>query len=367
MIEKEHEERQEEKIPDAEFVLSKGKVLERYSELKDLADVISYSSKTNPGVAQILEENTDCMFSIHLFHELENIGDLSRVIFLAQGWDKWTITDLLKRGILNFVVDNERDLDILLGFLRDGQNEMFLEGKKINLLLRMKLREFSVKTERYFVFGMSSESISQRIDEISEDDKLKNKVEKVGIHFHRKTQNLSEWDLCKELEDNLGRSLEKIDVVNIGGGLPVEYANTNIGIMKNIIAKIKETKQWLNSKKIDMIIEPGRYISAPSIKLVTRVMAVYDNNIIVNASVYNSDLDALIVPVKLLIESEVSKDEGKPYVVKGITPCSLDIFRYRAYFKEIRRGDNIVFLNAGAYNFWSDFCNLPKIVTKIVD
>ncbi len=118
---------------------------------------------------------------------------------------------------------------------------------------------------------------------------------------------------------------------------------------------------------IKMFIEPGRFIAAPAGKLVCYITGVYENNIIVNASVYNTDMDAILVPVKLLIEGELEKGSGRPYVVKGSTPCSMDLFRYRVYLDNPKVGDKIVFLNAGAYNFASDFCDLEKLETEIID
>ena len=76
-------------------------------------------------------------------------------------------------------------------------------------------------------------------------------------------------------------------------------------------------------------------------------------------------MDALIVPVKLKIKGELEK--GEAYVVKGVTPCSMDLFRYRVYLKNPKIGDELIFLNAGAYNFATDFCDLNKLKTKIVD
>ena len=81
----------------------------------------------------------------------------------------------------------------------------------------------------------------------------------------------------------------------------------------------------------------------------------------------NSDMDAIIVPVKLLIQGELDKSKGKPFVVKGITPCSVDLFRYRVYLDNPKVGDELVFLNAGAYNFSSDFCDLEKVETDIIN
>jgi ornithine decarboxylase len=80
-------------------------------------------------------------------------------------------------------------------------------------------------------------------------------------------------------------------------------------------------------------------------------------------------MDALIVPVKLLVENELNKNEpeAQPYVIKGITPCSMDLFRYRVYLKNPKMGDTLIFLNAGAYNFSTDFCDLDKIETETIE
>jgi len=45
----------------------------------------------------------------------------------------------------------------------------------------------------------------------------------------------------------------------------------------------------------------------------------------------------------------------------------MDIFRYKVYLNSPKVGDKIRFLNAGAYNFSSDFCNLKKLKTEIVE
>ncbi len=333
------------------FVLSKEKVLEQYDKVKELADKVSYSSKTNPLITPILEENTKCMFSIHMKNELKNIKDKKRVIFLAQGWKKEDIKDLMKLEVVNFVVDNEPDLDLLLEILDEID-------VKINLYLRVKLQEMSIRTQRYYVFGMEREIVNKRLKEIS-----RNKISKIGVHFHRKTQNVSEWDLVREM-GTMFDDINLVDEIIIGGGIPSSYANTNDDVLGIIFRIIKETKEWLNKKNIKMIIEPGRFIAAPSIRLECNIINIHGSTIVVDASVYNSDLDALIVPVKLKVEGELRKGEGKEYIIKGVTPCNLDLFRYRVYLPERKVGDKIVFLNSGAYNFSTDFCDLEKIETE---
>ena len=340
------------------FEISKKVVLKKFDEVKDVCDIVSYSSKTNPVVTGILENEKDCLFSIHSVNELKNVEDKSRVLFLAQGWNEKEIGFLIEGGVKKFVIDNIQDLEILKKFMIN-RNEHF------DLFLRLKLKENTLRTEKYFVFGFDSDFINKEILELKNLDF----VENIGIHFHRKTQNVSEWDLKREIEDVLSKEvLSDINYLVIGGGLPSIYANTNIKVFSGIFEKINNFREWLNSKSIKMIIEPGRYIVAPAGKLISHVKAVYDNNIVVDVSVYNSDLDALIVPVKLLVEGEIGKEKGQPFVIKGITPCSMDLFRYRVYLgAEPKVGDELVFLNAGAYNFSTDFCDLDKIETEIVE
>jgi len=347
------------------FILSKKIVLEKYAKARELADIVSYSSKTNTIVTEILEDETYSMFSVHSISELKNIKDKSRIIFLAQGWNSGEINFLIEKGITFVVVDNIQDLETLKSF-------MINRKEKINLFLRLKLKENTLKTEKHFVFGFGSEYINKEILEL----KKLNFVEGIGIHFHRKTQNMAEWNLKKEIENVLDLGvLKKIDYLIMGGGLPSIYANTNVKVFEGIYSKIEEFREWLNSFGIKVINEPGRFISAPAVKLETNIRAIYENNIVVDASVYNSDLDALIVSVKLLVEGELLASKGvlpkgkggKAYVIKGITPCSMDLFRYRVYLKNPRVGDKLIFLNAGAYNFSSEFCDLEKIETLVVD
>jgi ornithine decarboxylase len=130
-----------------------------------------------------------------------------------------------------------------------------------------------------------------------------------------------------------------------------------------------ELQKWLNSQKIKLMIEPGRYISAPAVKLEANIKSIYDNNIIIDCSVYNSAMDTFVAHIRLIVEGELDENSGKgeAYIIKGCTPDSMDIFRYRVFLKKPKVGDKLVFLNAGAYIYSTDFCNLPKLETKIIE
>jgi ornithine decarboxylase len=342
-------------LSNARFILSKSKVIEKYNEVKKLADVVSYSYKTNFDVGKILEKEKLCMFSVYNIESLSKIKNPERVWFFAQAWNDKELDLLFDRAVNKFIVDNETDLYVLLNYIQK-------KNKRINLLLRMKLKEHTIHTGKHYVYGMYSSRINKLIPELRDNKE----IDKLGIHFHRKTQNVSEWSLKEELQDTIEKDTwKKIDFVNIGGGIPAEYKNYRKSILKNIFNKITKLKEWLNKKGIKMIIEPGRYIAASPVKLEANILNMYDNNIVINCSVYNAAMDTFVAHIRLLVEGEL--EEGEAYTIKGCTPDSMDIFRYKVFLKNPKIGDKIVFLNTGAYNYTTNFCNLPKLSTVIVD
>ncbi len=337
----------------AKFILSKSKVLEQFKIVNEVSDLVSYSLKTNFEVGEVLEDISDCSFSVHSLESLKLIKNKSRVWFFGQAWNFDYLESLFNEGVRSFVVDNEKDLDLFLEFIK-SRNE------KINLLLRFRLREHTIHTGKHFVFGMGASQINSLVPKLK---KIEN-VDKLGVHFHRKTQNVSEWSLKEELEDSI-KIFDLIDFVNIGGGIPVEYKNHRPEVVKHIFSKIKEVKEFLNSKNVEMIIEPGRFIAGPAVKLETEIINIYDNNLVVDSSVYNCAMDTFVANIRLLIEGEL--DSGERYVVKGCTPDSMDILRYSVFLNDPKIGEKMVFLNAGAYNFTTEFCKLPKLETDVVE
>ncbi len=347
-------------ITKAYFELSKSKVLAQYSTIKEFADIVSYSYKTNRQVGKLLEQETNCSFSVHTLKSLRELGKdtRARAWFFAQAWSEEELEEITKEGLKCFIIDNEKDLDILLNYIKK-------RDIRISLLLRMRLKETTIHTGKHFVYGFYSAKVKELLPGLKDN---KN-IEKIGIHFHRKTQNISEWSLKDELIEALGENnIMLLDIINIGGGLPIRYKNYTVDVSQEIFKKVKELRDFLNSKGIKMIIEPGRFIAGPSVDLIAHIKNIYDNNIIIDCSVYNAAISVFDSNIRFEVETELENaKEGKTYTIKGCTPDSVDIFRYRIFLKEPKIGDIIRFKNVGAYNYSSDFCNLDPLETKIID
>jgi len=347
-------------MEEPKFILSKKVLREQVKKLEELGLGISYSYKTNRVVGQVLQDMKECenvTFSIHAKEEIQEIKDKHKILFFLQAESEKDLKEILKEGIRSFVVDNEIDFEAILKVIEKLK-------VKINLMLRMKFQEHRIGTGKYFVYGMSSNKVNELITKLK-DNCL---IEKIGVHIHRKSQNVSEWEIIGELEDSLTEeNLKIIKIIDLGGGLPSIYANSNPKIFEYIFLKLKETKKWLSEKGIEAIIEPGRFLAAPCIKLKVNVIQKYENKLIINTTIYNCALDTILTQTKMLVEGEVSEEqEGDYFLIKGNSPTRDDIFRYKVKLsKDIKVGDEIIFLNAGAYNYTTDFFNFKKLETQI--
>ena len=172
-------------------------------------------------MGKILQDK--CFLSIHSTNNLKQV-ESKNVWFFLQGNKE------IPKEIDNFVVDNINDLNLLLK-----------EDREINLLLRMRLREHTIHTGKHFVFGFSSKEVNRLLKEL----KTNKNIKKLGVHFHRKTQNVSEWNLIEELKDSI-EDFSLLDFVNIGGGIPAEYKNFRKEVSEHIFKKIKELREFLN-------------------------------------------------------------------------------------------------------------------------
>ncbi len=344
------------KTEEAHFILSKSKLLKQYQIVSGLADRVAYSYKTNPLVGNLLEKLTDCNLSVHFVNSLKNIKDKKRVWFLGLALSKEAVDRLLSQGIRSFIIENKPDLDVLLERIEKRR-------RHIDLLLRMRMKEHTVKTETHYVYGMLSSDINVLIPELR-----KNKyIDKLGVHFHRKTENIGEWEIKEELEEMLSEStFDNINIIDIGGGIPVAYKNYSGETLPYIFNKIKEARKWANKRGIKLIVEPGRFIAAPCIELHTTITAISGNTLFLNCSVYNSAMDTINYNIKLLVKGELASGNGKRYLLKGCTPDSLDIFRYSVYLKDAKIGNKIIFTNAGAYTYSTNFCDLEPLKTVII-
>ncbi len=340
------------------FLLSKSKILSQIKKLEELGLEISYSYKTNREVGNIVQEIAPSVnFSIHAEGEIKMIKDRSKISFFTQAESVADLKKIIEDGVKTFVVDNEIDLERILRASKELD-------KKINISLRMKFQEHRIGTGKYFVYGMPARRVNEIISEVSSNPL----IGELGVHIHRKSQNTSEWEIKEEIKDSLSvKSLESIDVINFGGGLPTRYRSYTSKVLPYIFQKLADAKTFLDKYNVKSVIEPGRFIASPCIKLVVEIIQIQGKNIVINTTIYNCAIDNVLTGTKMLLENEVPENEdGEYYLIKGNSPTRDDIFRYKVKLANPKVGDKIVFLNAGAYNYTTDFFGYKKLETEVV-
>lgn len=358
------------------FTLSKSKLLEQLKILEDLNLKISYSYKTNREIGNLLQEINEELkkpnhrtiepsnhrkptgFSIHAQEEIEMIKDKSKISFFTQAESTQELENIISQKIETFVIDNETDLERILQAAKNT-------NQKINISLRMKFQEHRIGTGKYFVYGMPSNKVNKLIQELKDNPN----INELGIHIHRKSQNTSEWEIAEELKDSIEpETLSTISTLNLGGGLPVQYKSYTNSTLPYILKKLENAKKFLDQHNIQTIIEPGRFLAAPPIELHTKIIQIQENNIILNTTIYNCALDNILTETKMLVQQEIPEEqEGSYFLLKGNSPTRDDIFRYKVKLQNPKVGDKITFINAGAYNYTTDFFGYKKLKTKIIE
>ena len=105
-------------MSEAKFILNKNIALNQIKILENIGLKISYSYKTNHEIGNILQKESNVMFSIHSKYEIDMIKDKRKIIFFLQAENEAEIVDLIKIVIKNFVIDNEIDIGNLLNAIK---------------------------------------------------------------------------------------------------------------------------------------------------------------------------------------------------------------------------------------------------------
>lgn len=157
----------------------------------------------------------------------------------------------------------------------------------------------------------------------------------------------------------------ELEVIDLGGGFKVPYApgeaETDVALLAK---KIKETfdnhpvagNGGTNGtgKKFSIWFEPGKFLVSQCGYLLAKVTVLKDTGNIVFAAV-DSGLNHLIRPMMYDAYHHIvniSNPGGplKTYTITG-NICETDTFASDREISEIREGDILAFLNAGAYGF----------------
>ncbi len=350
---------------------------------------LAFSIKSNPDIKVVKVLSTiSSMFEATSTGEIERIlsvgGKACNIIYTNAVKTKESINFALRYGVHYFAVDSLSDL-------RRIEKETDKENLSVKVLIRVNpLTEF--KNVIFSCSGKTSKIgiiIPPNLDEESEMKQILLRCENSarlsyeGIHVHLGSQieDITEYQRGMEKIGECISLLEKngikTSILDIGGGFPIRYSQIPQESINSFAKVIKSTIKK-NYPDLRIIAESGRFLTAPAAILATTVINIKkdpEKNLIacLDGSFYNTLPDIIIAKWPFpIVKTILDGRKEKKYRIAGSSNDSLDIYApnksnqvYLQNFEEIKEGEKIIFLQAGAYSisFNSTYCleNRPKV------
>ncbi len=269
------------------------------------------------------------------------------------------IRDALRYGCTTFVVDNA---DELLKFLP--------YKNRVGLLLRISFRSSAAVVDLSKKFGCDIAEVPGMLD----------LARKLGIHFKGLSFHVGSQctDARRQVEAiaacnaiirrHHADSDVPISILDIGGGFPVAYdfGHVDIGAYcAPIVHALAELPPYVN-----VIAEPGRFLSAPSAKCIATVIgkALRQGRYwyYLDDGVYGSFSGQLYDHTRYPLEIFSDDDRRFPSVLAGPTCDSIDLIAEDVYLPPMELGNIVVGHMMGAYTTASatdfNFVKRAKVV-----
>jgi diaminopimelate decarboxylase len=343
--------------------------------LSGVPNLICYAVKANSNLAVInVLARLGAGFDIVSGGELERVlmagGSPDKIIFSGLGKTSLEIERALSVGIHCFNVESEAELERI--------NEIAARlGKQAAISLRVN-PDVDAQTHPYISTGLKENKFgiaSDRAIEVYRNAASMPNLNIIGIDCHIGSQLTSlapfrdAMDRLLDMVDQLATMGIELSHLDIGGGLGVNYQNETPPQPKDLAVAISEK---LGSRKLKLLMEPGRSIAANAGIFVTRVEYIkcteHKNFAIVDGAMNDLLRPALYGAWQEIIPVQPSKGDSLVYDVVGPVCESAD-FLGKERSLCIAQGDLLAVRAAGAYGFAmsSNYNSRNRAVEIMVD
>ncbi len=341
----------------------------------DYLHIICFAVKSNSNTAilRLFAQNgggADIVSGGELYVALEAGIPAQKIVYAGVGKTEDEIRFALRSKILMFNVESENEL-------REIDRVAWKMKVKAPIALRIN-PDIDPETHPYITTGLKKHKFGIPIEDALEYYKLAAKLKNinvVGIHKHIGSQitKISPFvDALKRilfLVDELTVQGVEIEYLDIGGGLGISYKDEEPPVPKDLA---KNLIPLLESRKLTLIMEPGRSIVGNAGILVTKTLYLKKGEekefIIVDAGMNDlirpSLYDAYhhILPVVKRKRDTVMSDVVGPICESG------DFLAKQRELKRIQQGEYLAVMSAGAYGFSmsSNYNSRPRAAEVLV-
>ena len=327
--------------------------------LKHEGFVVHYAVKANanPKVLRIIREaglGADCVSGGEIEAALKAGFPTNKIVYAGVGKSDWEIELGLDNDIFAFNVESIPELEVI--------NELASQkGKTARIALRIN-PNVGAHTHANITTGLAENKfgIAMRdMETVIERAAEMQHVKFVGLHFHIGSQILDMGDfeaLCNrinELQTQLESHRIRVENINVGGGLGIDYQHPNRVSIPDFKAYFDTYAKKLKLRTGQTIhFELGRAVVAQCGSLIARTLYIKEGAV-KKFCIIDAGMTDLIRPALYQayhkIENISSDLPMETYDVVGPICESSDVFAKQVDLNTTRRGDLIAIRSAGAY------------------
>ena len=321
--------------------------------------VVHYAVKANanPKVLKIIRAaglGADCVSGGEIETCIKAGFPSNKIVYAGVGKSDWEINLGLDNDIFCFNVESIPELEVI--------NELAAaKGKVARVAFRLN-PNVGAHTHANITTGLAENkfgiAMRDMLNVIEEASKLEN-VKFVGLHFHIGSQILDMGDfeaLCNrvnELQNILESHRIRVEHINVGGGLGVDYEHPNRLPIPDFKAYFDTYAKKLKLRPGQTLhFELGRAVVAQCGSLITRTLYIKEGAT-KKFAIVDAGFTDLIRPALYQayhkIENISSEDSYESYDVVGPICESTDVFAKQIDLNKTRRGDLLAIRSAGAY------------------
>jgi ornithine decarboxylase len=208
--------------------------------------------------------------AIHFMHPVKARGAI------REAWER--------HGVRDFVVDSAAEL----AKLRSEIAATGVPGRP-GIVVRIALPKGDARLDLSGKFGAAFDDAVALLRDARADAAM------LGVSFHVGSQCLDPlaWRAALARTGDVIRAAGvAIDVIDVGGGFPVDYPDQEAPPLGAFIAEIEAGFEQLGLPKARLWAEPGRALVAGGVSVVVQVQARRDDALYINDGVYGSLSDA---------------------------------------------------------------------------
>ena len=340
--------------------LLKATINELKNNIKRYPYKVHYAVKANAN-PRILHEIKEAGLSIDCVSGGEIVAALAAgfkgdsIAFAGVGKTDSEINLGLNHDIFCFNVESVPELEVI--------NEIAAaKGKVANVAIRVN-PNIDAHTHKYITTGLNENKFGINLEQLSDVVEHANSmsdINLIGLHFHIGSQILDNepfkmlCDRINEIQDQFEAKGIKFKIINVGGGLGINYSiptKEPVPAFKQYFDTFKQNLRLREGQELHF--ELGRSIVGQCGSLITRVLYVKNgtskNFVIVDAGMTDLIRPALYQAHHAIENISSSSAETEKYDIVGPICESSDKFASDEELPVTHRGDFLVMHSAGAY------------------